>query len=196
MNKFCTKCGAPLGERAKFCVHCGEPVNIEHRVPTNVSSPPQNNPHVVIQKSALVERFSIDKVVEWVKKNYKLVGTVLAICVFLLVMMPSSDVSTVKNGSFSFNQSVKVGSAFESFFADTNWESKEVNGKHFVYFTGKCTDLQDGSEQLCKISFEVYPKSKTFRVVKVQMDGDDVTGISNQMLRGIVAGNKTIHYGL
>ena len=40
MNKFCTKCGAPLGEGAKFCVHCGEPVNIEHRVPTNVSSPP------------------------------------------------------------------------------------------------------------------------------------------------------------
>jgi len=196
MNKFCTKCGAQLGEGAKFCVHCGEPVNSENRVPVNVDSPPNHNQDIATQGYSSSEEFSIDKALQWVRKNYKLVGTVLIICVSLLIMMPSSDVSTVKNGTFAFNQSVKVGPAFDKFFGDTNWESKEINGKHFVYFTGKCTDMQDGSEQLCKISFEVYPKNKTFRVVKVQMDGNDVTGVSNQMLKEIVAGNKTIHYGL
>ena len=195
MNKFCTKCGAQLGEGAKFCVHCGEPVNSENRVPVNVDSPPNHNQDIATQGYSSSEEFSIDKALQWVRKNYKLVGTVLIICVSLLIMMPSSDVSTVKNGTFAFNR-VKVGPAFDKFFGDTNWESKEINGKHFVYFTGKCTDMQDGSEQLCKISFEVYPKNKTFRVVKVQMDGNDVTGVSNQMLKEIVAGNKTIHYGL
>lgn len=195
MQKFCTKCGAPLGEGARFCVQCGEPANVGNKAPANEGLRASGNQDTGTQKSSFSAGFSVDMAMQWIRKNYKLAGIALAVCVFLLILVPSSDVSTVKNGNFEFNQSVKVGSAFEKFFADTNWESKEINGKHFVYFTGKCTDMEDGSEQLCRISFEVYPKTDSFRVVKVQMNGNDVTMISNQMLREIVAGNKTIHYG-
>lgn len=195
MSKYCTKCGAPLVEEAKFCVRCGNPVDVETKASTEPTLVPSTGQPVSIQEATSQEGFTVDKVMQWLRKNYKLAGIVLAVCVFLFLLVPSSDVSTVKNGSFAFNQSAKVGPAFEKFFADTSWDSKEVNGKHFVYFKGKCENVRDGSEQLCKISFEVYPKSKTFRVVKVQMDGNDVTAVSNQMLRGIVAGNKTIHYG-
>lgn len=190
---FCPNCGKEIKDGAKFCPHCGKVTEIP--VGQQISNTVKKSTTQVQEK---LENTTVQAVSQFngATKRKKIIAAIAAILVLVmvLVMFSSSDINTVKSGHFSFNQNVTVEKGLENFFGSPEWDSKEVGGTHYVYFTGKMSNPQDGSERTMKVTFTVNPKTQHFTITKLTVDGVDHTDSSTSIMKQICAGKKEIYY--
>ncbi len=192
---FCPNCGKKLPDNAQFCDACGSACGAGAPVQPStppVSPAPQN---ANVQTSQNPQR-GTSNFLQKSKKKSKLVVPILAavVLIFVYLVNASSDVSRVKDGHFYFNSSKTVGEAFEGFFGDTHWESKEINKVHYVYFRGKSKDEGNGKEMPVNVTFVVNPKTNEFEVQSLHVGKYDVTGQTVSIMNQIIDGNHNFTY--
>ena len=100
----------------------------------------------------------------------------LVIGVFLSLMVTGcSDVSTVKDGTLNFDNSITVGQAFDrySYFSDTDWKDFETsNGRKIVQVTGEFND-----DYIKKMGWTKQFKEASL-IVQFKINKDDTFEIS------------------
>ncbi len=181
---FCPQCGKQIKEGAVFCPFCGKKI---------VQAPAAAEP---AQPSAPVSGVRENSFGKTPKIVAAVFGAIIVL-IFIIVACGSSDIDTVKASHWSSStKNMTIGKAFDNFFSDGQWEEREVNGNHYVYFTGKCADTQDGSDSEIKISFLVNTKTKSTKVVKCQIDGVDYTSSGGDIVRQICNGQNSIQYSI
>lgn len=134
---YCESCGSKLGEHIKYCENCGESIN-----------------NLTDTKSNLLDKVDISfqrkgVSISRVKMIFSVVGIAFIAFIFLSIFgfTDNEYVRMVKNGSLSGYPNVKVGQAFEEYFANTTWEYFEsTEGEDVVEFNGKCLFLDEKVE--------------------------------------------------
>lgn len=111
----------------------------------------------------------------------------MVIEVFLsLIVAGCSDVSTVKDGTLNFDNSITVGEAFDkySYFLDTDWtDFKTSNGRKIVQVTGEFNDdyikKMGWTKQFEKASLIVQfkiNKDETFEIAAIDLEATSLKG--------------------
>ncbi|MGN1033712.1 MAG: zinc-ribbon domain-containing protein [Intestinibacter sp.] len=152
----CSKCGNEIKEGAKFCNICGEKLNTE-----------SSQPNVNLNKDE--SAIKAEGVNQPKKKNRTLIA-VIGVVVVLVIgvalasiggdgsIYESEEVTRVKKGHFlDYSEDdgyTDIGTAFESYFSDTSWESfTSEEGMEIVQFDGVC--MYYDKETNCSIQFEL-----------------------------------------
>lgn len=115
------------------------------------------------------------------KLNLLVIGLFLSI-----IITGCSDVSTVKDGTLNFDNSITVGEAFDkySYFSDTDWKDFETsNGRKIVQVTGEFNDnyikKMGWTKQFEKASLIVQfkiNKDDTFEIAAIALEATDLKG--------------------
>jgi len=111
----------------------------------------------------------------------------LILGLFLTIFMAGcSEVSTVKDGTLNFDNSITVGEAFDkySYFSDTDWTDFETsNGRKIVQVTGTFNDdyikkmgwTKKFSEVSLIVQFKIN-KDDTFEIAAIGLEFTNLKG--------------------
>jgi hypothetical protein len=120
-----------------------------------------------------------------------------------LVITGCSDVSTVKNGTLNFDNSITVGEAFDryKYFSDTDWtDFKTSNGRKIVQVTGEFNDdylkKMGWTKQFKKASLIVQfkiNKDDTFEISAIGLEATDLKGKTKKVDLGKGMSNRQLN---
>lgn len=179
---FCGNCGKQIPENAKFCEFCGRKTDNTEADTVSIQSPAQLTEQVDAKKTLINPK----------KSSWIFIAGFFVIILLGLRLIASGDADIVKNGHFDFNKNVTVGKAFDNFFKDPEWSSKEVKGVHYVYFKGECEENSTGGRVQMQMTFVVNTKGKTFQLTNLKVGKQDYTENKGDIVRQICAGNTQI----
>ncbi|MCI6159275.1 MAG: zinc ribbon domain-containing protein [Selenomonadaceae bacterium] len=175
---FCPHCGKQLPAGAKFCDACGTAIPQAVQTQTTQGSVTQGS-----------------KISDVTRKKGIIALVIVLIIGSFAVFGSTGDEAIVKEGHFQVNQSRSVGEAFDSYFSNTRWTSKTINGTHYVYFQGKGRNTKTNKNTIAvKATFVVYPKAKSWELTKMSIDGQDVSNEIGFVVNQIVDGDEPIYY--
>lgn len=174
---FCKSCGKEIKDDIKFCPACGNAVKKENSDPIDELYDNVNN---TIQAN---------------KKKAMYVVAAVVVVILIAVLSGDSDVKIVKDGSFYQAQHITVGKAFDKFFKNGKWSSKVSNGVHYVYFNGECEVLNGRNDRVkFNARFTVNPKTKSFVMEHIDVEGVDLTFLQDEFVREICSGQNGLTY--
>ena len=83
------------------------------------------------------------------------------------------QVQTVRNGTMQMEPNIKIGDAFDEFFADGKWKSfKSTDKSQVVEFNGDCT--WNDKPAKCRIQFIMNKDGKHFELGAVSINGNNM----------------------
>ena len=183
-QKFCTHCGAQLDAGSRFCTECGA-----EQCPTaeDVARSPSHD--TLSTEAAAVEQTMsnpadtsapADKDLAARKKKIML-GVVIGGFLFLALLLGYSEggiatakyVQVVQTGTMQRQPGIKIGKAFDNFFADGKWRSfVSTTKQRVVEFEGECTWFNQPGK--CKIQF-LFDGEKHFHLGAVSINGFEMS---------------------
>ena len=196
---FCKNCGNENAPGAKFCKSCGTPMEQENPVDSgtaqgNTASNPGTDatrpidmgtrPIVTGQPTAAPGGpMQPQRAVPTRPASSKAKPIVAGIAVILVLLgifvmlddkgFMDKQVQTVRNGTMQMEPNIKIGDAFDEFFADGKWKSfKSTDKSQVVEFNGDCT--WNDKPAKCRIQFIMNKDGKHFELGAVSINGKDM----------------------
>ncbi len=107
------------------------------------------------------------------KRRNKIIALIVAVVLLLCFLSGNSShyVDIVKDGTLNYNQTQKVGRAFDQYFSNSNWRYfKSDTGTNIVEFKGYYN--VNSKKKNVLIQFEVYDNSDEFELAYFEINGE------------------------
>lgn len=193
----CPHCGKKINLDDNFCPYCGQTTEFEQKF---TETTPDEATINMQQKDFSHSNGQTDMASnKKINRNYFIVAGIAGIVILAIIVAVysvgggSKYINMVKNSNWH-DSDMTIGDAFDKFFSDCEWKTKDIDGYHYVYFSGECEDENDGGKSIMHMKFRIDDNEDEFRLINLSVDGVNYTYRGNTIITQICNGKKHIRW--